>query len=1117
MVHSFERSPIGRHDGAVWRGLVVALLVTAVLVAPRSPLATPAAARPQDFVEYPLPTDTVPTTLTTGADGNVWFTNTVRNEISRITPTGSVTEFAVPDTPFAITAGPDGNLWFVEQLANAIGRLGLDGTVTEFPIPTASANPQGMTAGPDGNVWFTEIFANQVGRITPDGTITEFPTPPGTLFGIANGPDGNLWYGATGAVGRLNPADQTVTVFPLASGFAEHLTAGPDGNVWFTNPSTSGLGKITPDGTITEFPLVDGSIGSVTGGPDGNVWFTEPAANRVGKITPGGIVHVFDVPTPDANPNAITSGPDGRMWFTEGGIQKVAAVVTTAVPAPVVSGIAPTSGPSDTNIPVTITGTGFTGASAVSFGTTPASGYTVVDDSRIDATSPKLAGGVYDVTVTTPAGVTAAVPVSVFTSVAPVTVIGITPAEADPAGGLLVTITGTGFTTATSVLFGDAVSNLDGFFDSIDSDTQISVAVPPHDEGVVDVRVVTPDATSPASAGDKFTYKPLPTVAEMIPAYAPAEGGSPTTVDGTRLTGATAVTFGDITLPCPDKCTVLSDTQIVVVAPPHPVGTVDVTVTTPVGTSVPGAPAVDQGGETMFGRANFAYYGEGSFRPSGNCVTPEQGCYSGQSVRLEDGRVLEVGGADPAAADVATTTEAQLYDPRTEKWTPTTSYKGSPNLGFTLTKLASGTCGPGCAKVLFSGGGVSGGDSAAAALYNPADETWQDVGAMTCARGMHTATLLTDGRVLVAGGYVDNSGPGCEGYASDTAELFDPGTGMWTPAGNMHGGHVGGTATLLVDGRVLVAGGLQGYFVPSSRAETFDPATGEWTEVGSLGQPRLNTTSTLLPDGKVLVAGGTIAAYSHTPATKSAELFDPATGQWSPTGSMAFDRGGHQAALMSNGRVLVLGGDSGGQDFGYPGYQYHGNHPSLGEVYDPVTGVWAPAAPSLDLGPVGIENAGIAVNVTALANGNATECGKACGQVLVTRSLTSYPTITTQPWSMLYQPVAVAPPVSPPPVSPPPGSSTPGPYTAPSASLADVAGTAASASLADVAGTAAAGASGQDRQGAGTGRIPATGANISAEVAWAERLLGLGMALWGFGLARSPRRRDRVGWHVTSA
>ena len=114
--------------------------------------------------------------IAVGKDGNLWFTEYKSQQIGRITPQGTITEFPVPNFPLGIAAGKDGNLWFTETRNNKIGRITPQGAVTEFPLPGTDSG-WGITAGPDGNVWFTEEPNNQIGRITPTGVVTEFSLP----------------------------------------------------------------------------------------------------------------------------------------------------------------------------------------------------------------------------------------------------------------------------------------------------------------------------------------------------------------------------------------------------------------------------------------------------------------------------------------------------------------------------------------------------------------------------------------------------------------------------------------------------------------------------------------------------------------------------------------------------------------------------------------------------------------------------------------------------------------------------------------------------------------------------------------------------------------------------
>jgi hypothetical protein len=168
-------------------------------------------------------------------------------------------------------------------------------------------------------------------------------------------------------------------------------------------------------------------------------------------------------------------------------------------------------------------------------------------------------------------------------------------------------------------------------------------------------------------------------------------------------------------------------------------------------------------------------------------------------------------------------------------------------------------------------------------------------GAMVQVRTGHTATLLQDGRVLIVGGGDAN------GNVYNTAELFDPLTQDFSPRGDLNQARTGATATLLVSGKVLIAGGQDSGGTSLSSAELYDPSTGTFTLTGNMHLARAQHTATLLSSGKVLLLG-------NISDTSSAELFDPASGLFSTTGSLVQARAHHTATLLPNGKVLVLGG-----------------------------------------------------------------------------------------------------------------------------------------------------------------------------------------------------------------
>jgi uncharacterized repeat protein (TIGR01451 family) len=224
-------------------------------------------------------------------------------------------------------------------------------------------------------------------------------------------------------------------------------------------------------------------------------------------------------------------------------------------------------------------------------------------------------------------------------------------------------------------------------------------------------------------------------------------------------------------------------------------------------------------------------------------------------------------------------------------------------------------------RVLVAGGLDGSGVTNKAELYNPTTGAWSATGTLVTARQNYTATLLPNGKVLVVGGR--------NGGILASAELFDPtgngGVGQWTATASLVTARESHTATLLPNGKVLVVGGFNGSY-PNS-AELYDPETSIWSEAGSLSIGRSIHTATLLSNGKVLVAGG----GTNGPNLTSAEIYDPATGIWSVTGSLTTGRNAHTATLLPNGKVLVVGG-------------YDGSYLNSAELYDPVTGMWSATA-----------------------------------------------------------------------------------------------------------------------------------------------------------------------------
>jgi N-acetylneuraminic acid mutarotase len=310
------------------------------------------------------------------------------------------------------------------------------------------------------------------------------------------------------------------------------------------------------------------------------------------------------------------------------------------------------------------------------------------------------------------------------------------------------------------------------------------------------------------------------------------------------------------------------------------------------------------------------------------------------AVLLPSGSVLAIGGFSAAAADPTASTLVEQYDTAAGIWSaalPLTTARGAS----TATILPSG-------RVLVAGGSDGATVLGTTAVYDATNVgSFVTTGLMPdelagggqAGREFHTATLLQGGRVLVAGG--SRTGAPVRSITPlNTTALFTPGAtpaaGTWVAGPTFNGVRTFHTATLLPDGRVLLAGGYDNGDDPLDTARLFNPAgAGSWSAAGSLATARYWHTATLLPTGKVLVAGGSNQSNPANPqlpttALGTSELYDPVTNSWSPTGSFPAGRArwGHTATLMQDGKVLVVGGSAGGASL------------QTADVYDPATGTW---------------------------------------------------------------------------------------------------------------------------------------------------------------------------------
>ena len=201
------------------------------------------------------------------------------------------------------------------------------------------------------------------------------------------------------------------------------------------------------------------------------------------------------------------------------------------------------------------------------------------------------------------------------------------------------------------------------------------------------------------------------------------------------------------------------------------------------------------------------------------------------------------------------------------------------------------------------------------------------VGEMTDARVAHTATTLSDGRVLILGGY--------NGSYLRSAEIFDPSSGRFAPAGTMNVGRSGHTATLLNNGTVLITGGIGNGWSFLSSSEIYDPVSGRSASVEPMSVARESHTATLLRDGKVLITGGHRGRRENIVVYESTEIYDPVQRQFTPGPPLTVARHKHDAAALGDGRVLVFGGSDPRDRTRY----------ASAEIYDPTAKQWLATSP----------------------------------------------------------------------------------------------------------------------------------------------------------------------------
>ena len=327
---------------------ILALVASALIAAPGTPLAGPAGAEVPvtgTITEFAAPTLTAAAQLvgiTSGPDGNLWFTDTANSSIGKIATNGSGATAQATLTPSAapVAIASDGtNLWFTEDTAliDQLGRTSVGFAETDFPINTSLSLASGLTLGPDGRMWVAERGSSSIGAIATNAgagaRTTDFALTgtvhPAAIVSLA----GNLWFteNATGKIGEMSISGAILNEFSAVAN-VDGLAAGPDGNLWFTAPGV--VGRMTTGGSLATFPIASSNPTSITAGADGNLWFVDQGTNKIGSISTAGSVQEHPVPSSGAfsastliPPSGITPGLDGNIWFTEQNTGKIGKLI----------------------------------------------------------------------------------------------------------------------------------------------------------------------------------------------------------------------------------------------------------------------------------------------------------------------------------------------------------------------------------------------------------------------------------------------------------------------------------------------------------------------------------------------------------------------------------------------------------------------------------------------------------------------------------------------------------------------------------------------------------------------------------------------------------------------
>ena len=445
-----------------------------------------------------------------------------------------------------------------------------------YALPVVSINDVSAAEGNAGTTNFT--FTVSLDAPAGQTSTVNYATADGTALA------GSDYSAASGTVSFApGESSKTITVSVLGDAVVE---PNETFTITLSAPSNLVLGDASGTGTINNddvmAPIVS-AISPSAGPTTGGTVVTVSGSNFTGatSVTFGGAAAssytVNSATSITATAPANSAGTVDVRVTTAGGTSATSATDQyTYIEAPTVTAVSPKSGPTAGGTTVVITGTGFTGATAVTFGATASTSFTVNTATQITATSPAHAPGTVDVRVTTAGGTSATSATDQYTYIAAPMVTAVSPSSGPTAGGTTVVITGANFSAATAVTFGGTPAI--GY--TIDANTQITATSPAGSAGTVDVRVTTPGGTSATSQASQYNYLAAPTVSDVLPRIGQVD--TQVQITGTGFTNARVVRFGSAVA---TAYTIISDTQISATAPANADGIVNITVTTPGGTS----------------------------------------------------------------------------------------------------------------------------------------------------------------------------------------------------------------------------------------------------------------------------------------------------------------------------------------------------------------------------------------------------------------------------------------------------------------------------------------------------------------------------------------------------